>query len=255
MDYISTRIKHLRRIKEMSLSQFGESIGYSKTYISYLEADERPITDKVAEKIIKTHSVRKEWLVFGKGDIYDKEKAALNEIYQKLLKTVRRYPLDCKRFRDFLIIGSFEKIDEIKSNCNKLSIFDYFSDLSLKKIYNSDIEPRELIQSLITLYSDIENALKAWIKSVKILKDPAQGLAEFYMENENEKAMIDKIETELIDCRALVSGNRSILEKNTDNNSLLEILELYKLFHKSLDYKENIELIELMREKMNKPPD
>ena len=257
MDDINLRIKKLRQDKGLSLSQFGESLGgVSKSYLSMLENDEKPITDSIADRIIKKHSINKQWLLFGKGDMIDTEKAAMKSVYDIIFQVIRRsYPQNCKQFRSFLLFTNLEDIDKIKSNWSKLSVLDHFPDITMAKWRESNIPPKEFIQTLIALYRDIENALKAWIKSVHILKDPAQGLAEFYEANENEKNLIDKIEVELIDCRLLVMNNRIILANNNDNNDLLEIGEIYKMYYKTLGYKENMEILDMIRGRMNKPPD
>ena len=154
MEDINSLIKKLRKEKNMSLSQFGDSIGgVSKSYLSMLENDERPITDSIMDKIIQNLSVNKKWLVYGDGEIYDEEKAALKAMYKELLNAARRYLQDCNHFKNLLI---FKAAEEMNLKGNGLTIYDCFPCLTLRKFYDSKISPQTLVYILIDLYKSIE---------------------------------------------------------------------------------------------------
>lgn len=250
MSDMNKRVKKLREDKNMSLNQFGDSLGgVSKSYLSMIENNERPVTEAMTKRIVKKFTVNKDWLERGAGEIYDRERTALKDIYLKQRKIIiRRYTGDCERFISLLIPAEFEWLD---SKGNGLTVFDRFPNLSLQKFYMSEIEPKSLIESLIALYKNIENAVQVWLKFVYLLKDPALGFAEFYQEDRTE---IDRIENNLLNCLGLVANNRTVIGKNIDNNSLLGIGGYFELLHKYNPYKDNIEAIEFMREKRNKPP-
>lgn len=61
------RVKAVRKKKEMSLEQFGEKLGVTKTAISYIENDKRSLTGQMLTSICREFGVNEVWLRTGEG--------------------------------------------------------------------------------------------------------------------------------------------------------------------------------------------
>ena len=248
MSEVNKRIRELREKQNMSLNQFSHGVReLSKSYLSMIENGERPVTEELLKKIAKKHCVHEDWLRDGTGEVYDRERAGFKELYMSILEIVRRYPKVCANLRKHLLPDEFETLDP-KGRC--LSVLDRFPELTLQHFYDSEAEPRALVEALCREYHSIELSLDSFVKMIALLKDPEQGLFEFYLD---DKAWIDRIEAEVLECRAIFVNNRGVMERNMDNNDLLNMSEYYELYHRGLTYKENIEMLKLLREKTKKP--
>ncbi|CZR95875.1 Helix-turn-helix domain protein [Clostridioides difficile] len=67
---IKDRIKELRKIQQMTQSEFGEKIFVSRSLISAYEKGIKPIPNRTIETICNSFNVNKQWLLTGEGDIY-----------------------------------------------------------------------------------------------------------------------------------------------------------------------------------------
>jgi len=236
---INKRVEIIRENKGMSLSEFGRILGVSKSYISMIENEQRTVTPSIIRKLVSTLCISREWLICGKGDMYDTEVAGFKIVYEKLLNLVRRYPNDCLRFRNLLLPPTME--DEPLTLIERISV-------PLENYCASDIEPKDFINKLITMYENMEVALNSCIKTVKVIKSAE--FADFYC---NDKKEIDTILIKIIELRDLVINNRNNLEQTTDNNELLGIALIYDELHRHLDFRENIQVLTDIQKRIGKP--
>lgn len=65
---IGERIKTIRKDLGLTLEQFGDKIGVTKSTVSRLENDGVSLTNQTATAICATFNVREEWLRYGEGE-------------------------------------------------------------------------------------------------------------------------------------------------------------------------------------------
>lgn len=78
---INERIKLIR--KELSLTQkeFGKRLGLSQQAIAYTEQGKNDVTDRNIESICREFNVRRDYLLYGKGDMFlDPREKAFSEL-------------------------------------------------------------------------------------------------------------------------------------------------------------------------------
>ena len=63
------RVKAIRKELNMTLEQFGEKLGVTKTAISYVENNKRNLTKQMLLSICREFGVNEIWLRTGEGDI------------------------------------------------------------------------------------------------------------------------------------------------------------------------------------------
>ncbi len=80
---VRKRIKQLRELLGLTQKQFGERIGKSSRTIQYWEAGTVQIPDPALKLISKVFGVSYEWLKEGKGEMWEKREATLEEIIEK----------------------------------------------------------------------------------------------------------------------------------------------------------------------------
>lgn len=61
------RVKAVRKIKEMSMEQFGERLGVQKSAISKIENGTRGLTEQMIKSICREFNVNEVWLRTGEG--------------------------------------------------------------------------------------------------------------------------------------------------------------------------------------------
>jgi transcriptional regulator with XRE-family HTH domain len=93
------RLKQLRKLLELTQSEFGKKIGMSDTAISHMEAGRNSINEQNIHLICLTFGVREEWLREGKGEIMNNE-ALFSEREKHLLDLFGRLS---PRAREMLI--------------------------------------------------------------------------------------------------------------------------------------------------------
>lgn len=64
------RIRQIRKAKGLTLEQFGERIGVTKSAVSKWENGGREITPQIAKAICKEFGVNEEWLNDGTGEMF-----------------------------------------------------------------------------------------------------------------------------------------------------------------------------------------
>lgn len=67
---IGDRVREIRKSKGLTLEQFGERIGVTKSTVSRLENDGVALTNQTATAICAIYNVREEWLRNGAGDMF-----------------------------------------------------------------------------------------------------------------------------------------------------------------------------------------
>ncbi|MNO15485.1 helix-turn-helix protein [compost metagenome] len=93
--------------KELQLSQksFAQKINISQNHLSAIENGVRELTDRVAEDIIRTFSVNRDWLLNGTGSMFTDSLAdlALDEEVRELAESYASLPLEQRQIiRDML---------------------------------------------------------------------------------------------------------------------------------------------------------
>jgi transcriptional regulator with XRE-family HTH domain len=111
MSGLESRIEELRRILRLNIGQFAEKMGVKRNTWANIEHGVNPCSDRYVNLICLTYRVRKEWLLEGKGDIFEKappidpiaqdasktlppEVAELITIYSELVPSNQRAVLD-----------------------------------------------------------------------------------------------------------------------------------------------------------------
>lgn len=81
---INTRIKEVRKSLQLTMDQFGEKIGLSKSGISSIENGNRNVTPKHIKLVCAEFNVNEEWLRTGNGEMFKQEKNySLDEFLKK----------------------------------------------------------------------------------------------------------------------------------------------------------------------------
>lgn len=93
------RVKSVRKANKMSMEQFGEKLGVTKTAISYVENDKRNLTEQMLKSICREFNVNEDWLRTGAGD---PENMFIPED-MRYLNTVGRLGNEQNEFKKFCI--------------------------------------------------------------------------------------------------------------------------------------------------------
>lgn len=110
------RVKQLRMELNLTLEQFGERLGVTKTAISYIEKGNRNLTEQMIKAICREFHVNYDWLVYGDGEMFSElPKTILDEL-------CRQYDLDDM---DRRLIQEYVKLDKLARQALK----DYIRNL------------------------------------------------------------------------------------------------------------------------------
>ena len=93
------RVKSVRKANKMSMEQFGEKLGVTKTAISYIENDKRNLTEQMLKSICREFNVNEDWLRTGAGS---PENMFIPED-MRYLNTVGRLGNEQNEFKKFCI--------------------------------------------------------------------------------------------------------------------------------------------------------
>lgn len=101
------RIKKIRADNRLSMEKFGERIGITKSSVSLLESGKNNPSEQTIKLICKEFSINKEWLLTGKGDMYDVPEDEVAEAASDLLE-------ESNPFYDIIIsiMKSYKKLDD-----------------------------------------------------------------------------------------------------------------------------------------------
>lgn len=70
MNNLDKRIRELRKSLNLTMEQFGEKIGVSKSTISNIENGNRNATEHMVKSICREFNVDYEWLTTGSGEMF-----------------------------------------------------------------------------------------------------------------------------------------------------------------------------------------
>lgn len=110
MGEIRERIAILRKTLGLSQRQFGERVGVKRTTITNYEMGRNKPNELARQRICKEYGVRREWLEFGEGEMFEPENR-----YEQLWKMSENYLQDDNEvFRRNLIAVIAElSVDEL----------------------------------------------------------------------------------------------------------------------------------------------
>jgi transcriptional regulator with XRE-family HTH domain len=106
---VMERLKTVRHTLNVSQKVFAKSIFISTSYYACLESGHRKIKGTILDSVSKIYNVSKEWLLSGKGEMFDTEPPdtkleELTDIFKQLNGHFQAYILDQVR--------NLEKIQE-----------------------------------------------------------------------------------------------------------------------------------------------
>lgn len=104
---MKNRIKQIRKDKGLTQVEFGEKIGVKGNTITNYETGLRNPTDAVLLAICREFCINKDWLLTGKGDMYDLPEDEVAAIVSDLLE-------ESNPFYDIIIsiMKSYKKLDD-----------------------------------------------------------------------------------------------------------------------------------------------
>ena len=99
------RLKAVRHTLNVSQKIFAKSIFISASYYACIESGHRKVKDAILDSVSKIHNVSKEWLLTGKGGMFEKEPPDLKleeliGIFKRLNGHFQGYILDQVRTLD-----------------------------------------------------------------------------------------------------------------------------------------------------------
>lgn len=68
---MNSRLKKIRKSKEMNQQEFSQKLGISRGHLAGLESGAKNITDRLENDICREFNVNKTWLETGKGDMFN----------------------------------------------------------------------------------------------------------------------------------------------------------------------------------------
>lgn len=104
---MKNRIKQIRKDNKLTQVEFGERIGVKGNTVTNYETGLRNPTDAVILSICREFGVNKDWLLTGKGDMYDAPEDEVAAVVSDLLE-------ECNPFYDIIIsiMKSYKKLDD-----------------------------------------------------------------------------------------------------------------------------------------------
>lgn len=108
------RLKQLRKTLNLTLEEFGKSLGVTHTALSLWENGKRSISDPMINLICKTYGVNEEWLREGTGEMF------IVSTDEYIDDTVKKYHLsetDAEIIKNFLTLTDTERKNFIDTAC------------------------------------------------------------------------------------------------------------------------------------------
>ena len=104
---MKNRIFKIRKDSKMTQDAFAEKLGLSKNFVWMLEKGERVPSERTISDICREFNVNKDWLLTGKGDIYDAPEDEVAAVVSDLLE-------ESNPFYDIIIsiMKSYKKLDD-----------------------------------------------------------------------------------------------------------------------------------------------
>lgn len=109
MNTIGDRIKYVRKeiLKNKSQKDFGDMIGLKANSVSCIETGTNNPTEQTIKAICREFGINKDWLLTGKGDMYDVPEDEVAAVVSDLLE-------ESNPFYDIIIsiMKSYKKLDD-----------------------------------------------------------------------------------------------------------------------------------------------
>ncbi len=143
------RLKEVRKHLGLTLEKFGEKIGLKKNSLSTLENGKSTLTEQTILLVCKEYKVNKNWLLYGKGDMFETsaQSEALNALKEE-------YNLD-----DFSmqLIEAYASLDPEQHQ----AVHEFIENLPNLNLTSSDEEvaTEELNKTTEELEAEYEKAL------------------------------------------------------------------------------------------------
>lgn len=165
---MNKRIKELRIQLGLTLEEFGNSLGFSRSSMSNIETGYRGVTDRLIIAIVNTYNVSEDWLRYGTGEMFIESKES------HLSELAKQYALDDMEVK---IVEAFLELSPDK----RAAIKEYVSVLAKSFVEKSEEEIiQEKIDKEVEAYRR-ELEIEARVKEKSYLSDDT------FEENENKK--------------------------------------------------------------------
>lgn len=165
---MNKRIKELRIQLGLTLEEFGNSLGFSRSSMSNIETGYRSVTDRLIIAIVNTYNVSEDWLRYGTGEMFIESKES------HLSELAKQYALDDMEVK---IVEAFLELSPDK----RAAIKEYVSVLAKNFVEKSEEEIiQEKIDKEVEAYRR-ELEIEARVKEKSYLSDDT------FEENENKK--------------------------------------------------------------------
>ena len=165
---MNKRIKELRIQLGLTLEEFGNSLGFSRSSMSNIETGYRGVTDRLIIAIVNTYNVSEDWLRHGTGEMFIESKES------HLSELAKQYALDDMEVK---IVEAFLELSPDK----RAAIKEYVSVLAKSFVEKSEEEIiQEKIDKEVEAYRR-ELEIEARVKEKSYLSDDT------LEENENKK--------------------------------------------------------------------
>lgn len=104
---MNERIKYIRKKEGLSQQKFADKLGIARGNIAAYEVEKNAPSDAVISLICSKFNVNKEWLLTGKGDMYDVPEDEVAAVASDLLE-------ESNPFYDIIIsiMKSYKKLDD-----------------------------------------------------------------------------------------------------------------------------------------------
>lgn len=124
---MNTRVKHIRKLLNLSQEEFASRLGITAAGISRIESGKRNLTEQMLIHICKEFNVNEEWLRYGKGEIF---KQFPNTVMKELMQQYQLDELDMRIISEYILLDD-NKRRVIKEYIMKVADYnrlDYLSD-------------------------------------------------------------------------------------------------------------------------------
>ena len=167
MNDIGFRIKSIRKEEGLNQTEFASKLFISQSYLSGLEKNTLQLTDKLKKLICYEFGINEDWLLFGKGEMYndvhenDREQLSKvsNEALLKIMNLLSTksnveyghyaYTINCVAdiltlFYQINELNYLEEIEKLFANIHRLTVSLLASDsenkMNIKKRYSKIFE-------------------------------------------------------------------------------------------------------------------
>lgn len=121
---MKNRIKRIRTDAGLSMEKFGERIGITKSSVSLLESGKNNPSEQTIKLICREFSINKDWILTGKGEMYDVPEDEVAAVVADLLE-------ESNPFYDIIIsiMKSYKKLDDTSRAALNVLIRELFNEM------------------------------------------------------------------------------------------------------------------------------